>query len=563
MRSRVLQPLFATTFVLVLVACSHSSSSGTSDGGARSDARAPVNVLTQHNDTARTGVNPGETCLTPSVAPSLTQRAALPMDGLVFAQPLLLSGTHNLLILASTANELAAFDVDTLSTTPVWKLGQETFGIPGTVQVGPGPIGIISTPVIDPATHRLYVIARSCASTTATTNCPQTLHVIDAASGTHLDAAVASGSFTDEDGGVHPFNVDNQMNRPALLLQGGKVIAAWGVMTPDASARHEEDVIYHGTVMAFDVSNVHAPPIYYVATPHTLGGGIWQSGGGLAGDGTSVYFNTANMTLGLGVTPTAPTTFPATPRDQENSVVRLDLSGGSAKAASYFDDRAYHADGNVFQYTNFYDYDLSSSGVALIPGTNVLVAGSKAGVVYAVDVTTMKETQAPISAFRQLPLPAGQTLYIAADDDGPEILSSPVVWRRTQGTDDALLYMWARGDYLTSLHYAHATNTMAVQTVSTDLAGRSGGILSFSWDGTTNASAVLWASVSEGSGQGGEPSFIRAYDPTALTMLWQGNVPGYAKFSCPTIAGGRLYMTSWLSPTSSEVLVFGATACGT
>jgi hypothetical protein len=492
----------------------------------------------------------------------LTQRATFPVDGRVFGQPLLFSGEHNLLIVASGTNEVAAFDVDTLSTTPAWKLGQETFGIPGTVQVGPGPLGIASTPVIDPATHRLYLIARSCASTTATANCPQTLHVIDAASGTRIDSVVVSASFTDEDGGVHPFNVDNQLNRPALLLQGGKVIAAWGVMTPDASAPHEGNVLYHGTVMAFDVSNIHAPPIYYVDTPHGLGAGIWQSGGGPAGDGQAVYFNTGNLILSMGSKSFPPSQYPATPRDQENSVVQLRWVDGGAKPASYFDDRPYHSDGNVFQYTNSYDYDVSSSGVALIPGSNVLVGGSKAGVVYALDVTTMHQTQPPISAFHEKALPAGQTLYIAGNDDGPEIVGSPVVWSRAQGVDDALIYMWARGDHLTSLQYVHGTNTMGVYKVATDLAGPGGGMLSFSWDGATNASAVLWAAISEGSGSGGEPSFIRAYDPSSLTQLWQAAVPGYAKYVDPTIAMGRVYVPSWSSATSSEILVFATSSCG-
>ena len=540
----------------LLAACSHRASTTTTVV-----TPTKVSVLTQHNDNARTGANLSETCLTPSVVPSLNQRATLHVDGLVFAQPLVLStGSQELLIVASATNVLAAFNVATLSTTPVWQLGQETFGIPGTVEPGPGPLGILSTPVIDASTNRLYLIARSCASTTTVTNCPQTVHVVDATTGKHLDSVVVAGGFTDEDGGTHPFGTDSQMNRPALLLQGGQLIAAWGVMTALPNERHEGEVNYHGTVMSFDINNLHAPPSFYVDSAHSFGGGIWQAGGGLAGDGQAVYFASGNSTLGPGKNPTSPQDFPATPLDQENSVVRLQWAEGAPAATPYFDDRPYQSNGNVFQYSNYNDVDLSSSGVALIPDTNVLVSGSKAGIIYAVDRTTMHATQPPLSAFHQRALPPGQTLYITSN--GPEMLGSPTVWRRPTGTNDALLYFWPRGEKLTSVQYQMSTGTMAVYATSADLAGQGGGFLSLTANGSTAGTAVLWASVSTGSGNGGEPSFLRAYDPESLTMLWQGAVTGYPKFVYPTVAAGRIYMPAWSSSNASDILVFGAPACG-
>jgi hypothetical protein len=553
--------VFASAFLLA--ACSHSSAatSATPDATASDAMTKPstVSVLTQHNDNARTGANTAETCLTPSNVSSLAQVGSFHVDGLVYAQALVIAGDPSLLIVASASNVLAAFNLKTMSTTPVWQLGVETFGIPGNVQIGPGPLGIISTPVVDPATNRIYVIARSCESATAVTGCPQTVHVIDATSGKHLDSVVATGSFTDGDGGVHPFNPDCQMNRPALLLQGGKLIAGWGAMTPQPSMPAEKDVSYHGTVMAFDTENLHSPPLYYVTTPRGFGGGLWESGGGLAGDGTSIYFASGNSTLGPGTTPTTPLMYPATPLDQENSVVRLKWTNGRPVVASYFDDRPYHSDGNVFQYSNFGDYDLGSSGVALIPGSNVAVSGSKAGIVYPVDQTTMQQTQTPISAFHAKTLPAGQTLYIATDDDGPEMLGSPVVWRR-MSTNDALVYFWPRSEYLTSLRYLPSTGLMSVATVSPARAGRGGGAISLTSNGDT--AGILWASASPAQQGSGSSFTILAYDAEALTMLWQASVPGYPKFVGPTIANGRVFVPSWATAGGSDILVYGEPACG-
>ena len=285
-----------------------------------------------------------------------------------------------------------------------------------------------------------------------------------------------------------------------------------------------------------------------------------REGGGLVGDGQAIYFTSGNVEIPEPLSP--PSDFPATPRDEENSIIRLQLGDGGASVASYYDDRPYQSDGNVFQYTNRYDYDMSSSGAAWIPGTDDIVSGSKGGIVYLVSRVTMKQRQVPLSPFTVTALPAGQTLHIGPTEDGPEVLGAPLVWRRTGSLDDAMVYMWPRGDRLTALHYDHASTTMTVAASSTDVAGRSGASLSLSVNGADTGSALVWAYTSSGSGLGGDPAYVRAYDPITLKMLWQGNVPGFAKFVCPTIAYGRVFAVSWPSTGGADVVVFGTSACG-
>lgn len=82
-----------------------------------------ADVLTYHNDNARTGWNPNEGLLTPGNVnvSSFGRLFTLPVDGKVDAQPLCVSSTavanstglHNLVIVATEHDSVYAFDADT------------------------------------------------------------------------------------------------------------------------------------------------------------------------------------------------------------------------------------------------------------------------------------------------------------------------------------------------------------------------------------------------------------------------------------------------------------------
>lgn len=256
-------------------------------------------VTTWHYDNARTGANTNETTLTPQNVNGahFGKLFTQPVDGAITGQALYLpgisipgAGVHNIVYVATMHDSVYAFDADSASkknAAPLWHtnfLKQGVTTVPIAKQ-GCGAttkwteVGIVSTPVIDPAAGTLYVVAKTFEKAKSV----HRLHALDVATGEEKRGSpvVISGSY-ELNGNKDVFQDAMQVNRPALLLENGNIYIAFG----SNGCRGDLEA---GWVMAYDASSLAAEGAFDVE-PGSSAAAIWQRGGGLSSDSSGYIY---------------------------------------------------------------------------------------------------------------------------------------------------------------------------------------------------------------------------------------------------------------------------------
>jgi hypothetical protein len=266
--------------------------------------QAQVAVTTWHYDNARSGANPNETILTPQNVDSqeFGKLFTQPVDGAVTGQALYLpgvtiprAGVHNVVYVATMHNSVYAFDADNATgknARPLWRTSFLTNGattVPIALQ-GCGAttkwteVGIVSTPVIDPASGTLYVVAK----TYENSSFVHRLHALDVTTGVEKAGSPIVITASYQFGGTnYIFEDAMQVNRPALLLASGNLYIAFG--SNGCRGDHEQ-----GWVVAYNASTLQ-PAGAFDDEPGDSGSAIWMRGGGLSADSLgNVYGATAD-----------------------------------------------------------------------------------------------------------------------------------------------------------------------------------------------------------------------------------------------------------------------------
>jgi outer membrane protein assembly factor BamB len=498
-------------------------------------------VLTYHNNNARTGLNNKETTLTLANVNSTTfgKLFTVPADGRVDAEPLYLAAvsisgvTHNLLIVATEYGSVYAYDADT--GTHLWQIttlksGETTSDNRSCGQVEP-EIGITSTPVITrPKTGNpiIYVVAMS---KDGSGNYHQRLHALDATTGYELFkgpadiAAQYPGTGDNSSGGFVIFDPAQYKERAGLLLIGNTVYLGW--------ASHCDFRPYTGWIMGYSSTTLVQTTVLNL-TPNGHEGAIRNSGAGMAADGTgNIFLLLAN---GLFDTTLNSSGFPEN-GDYGNAFLHLTTKSGLA-VADYFE--MYNG-----STENSSDTDLGSGGTLLVSQKDstgkmwqLAVGAGKDTNLYVVDRTNMgKFNSRSNSVYQEL----------------PGVLRNGI-WSMPAAFNSSIYY----GPVNSPIQKFQFSNA---KLHTTALAKTSN---SFTYPGTT-------PSISANAGQNGivwaaentDPAVLRAYNARTLVELYNTNQAANArdhfgagnKFITPMIANGKVYVG-----TTNGVAVFGLLA---
>ncbi len=528
----------ATPTVTRTATATVTSTAATATATATATPAVLTDVLTYHNDIARTGQNLTESILTTAninnvtnPSPTFGKLYELGVDGLVDGQPLIKTqvnipgmGTRDVLYVVTENDSVYAFDADS-NAPALWSVSVvgsgETPSDPRGCSQVPTQIGITSTPVIDPTAGlhgTIYIVAMT--KNTKSGAYFQRIHALDMTTGAEEFGGPVTVTATYPPGPA--FSPGQYKERAGLLLLNGQLITTW--------ASHCDDQPYNGWIMSYDQNTLAQTSVLDI-TPNGSEGAIWQSGGGPAADSSgNIYLLDGNGTFDTSLTKGG---FP-TKNDFGNGFLKLTNSSELA-VTDFFEP--YNTVSESSQ-----DTDLGSGGAMVLPdmtdstGTTryLAVGAGKDGNIYLVDRTNMGKWNSTSNNN----LNAYQVLTGALDNGE---WATPAYFNGT-------LYYGGVSEPLQAFAFSQAKLVAMPSSTTAETYGYPGTSPSISANGTSNA--IVWAVQSNGT--------LHGYDATNLaTELYNGSKLAADeftdnKFMTPTIANGKVYVG-----TPSSVAVFG------
>lgn len=491
----------------------------------------------------RTGANLGELILnTNNVNPAqfgkLFSRA---VDDSVYGLPLIIpnltiaGGVRDVLFVATMNNSIYAFDAtDASRTLPYWSVNLGTPGL-GDSWIGPVHFGILSTPFIDVATSTIYVVAEI-------QNGPDVglyVHALDITTGQQKYGSPRRMSFSFPTEGVTLTNVAGGIQRAGLLVSNGVLYIAL------ANIRSGDYDSQEGFVQSFDAHDLTHQLGNFQATPGAPEGkgGIWEAGRGLPADASGVYFSVAGGAYSS----------TGTPRDFGSSIVKV--APGTLSVQDWFTPQNW-------QYLFDNNLDPAAAGVTLIPGTQLLFAGGKEGVIYLLNRNNMGHLEGTDGqAIQRFQAGFGCAQNTAAPDCAQSL--GTAYWDRG---GDGMLYVWDKTGVLRAFHFNGQIFDTATPQVGTLDVGMTGGP-SVSANAGDPSSSIVWAvTTSNVDSATPGPGTLRAFRADDITHeLYNSDINQAAdslgtmtKFAPPVVANGKVYVAT----QSNSVQVYGLLPAG-
>jgi PQQ-like domain len=524
---------------------------------ARKPAQNGVNVLTYHNNSARTGANLAETTLVPSNVNynNFGKLWTFSTDGWVDAQPLYVSnlnmgsqGVHNVLFVATENDTLYA--IDAISAAILWQssllLSGETASDDRDCEQIYPVMGITATPVIYLVSASqggiIYAVAMSKDSSG---NYHQRLHALGLSTGVEQPGSPAEIQATypstgpQSSGGIITFSPGTYKSRPALLLANGLIYMGF--------SSNCDDPPYSGWIMAYNMTTLAQTTVLNVS-PNGQDGALWGSGGGMAADGNgNIYTMVGNGTFDSTLNGNG---FPSA-GDFGNGFLKLSLVSNALQVADYFASFDA-ADGATDERV-----ELGSSSPLLLPAMtdvnnntqNLAVGAGKPGTIFVVNRNNMGKynpTGNNTNVYQQV------VGALGPGGDGNDALGAvrmpPVFF-------SGFVYFGANLDPIEAFQFKNAVLTTEPVTSTAGTFNYPGAALSVSANGSSDG--ILWVAAPGMPSTGGG---LRAYTATNLSQqLYNSNsAPAgrdqftYSKFAPPTIANGMVYVA-----TQTGVVAFG------
>lgn len=505
-------------------------------------------VLTYHNDNRRTGWDKHERELTPATVKNGTggkhfkRLHSVTFDEQSDAQPLVVTnqtikgkGVHDVVYVVTENNTVYAFDANNGDM-----LRKRHFGKPVPIDALPGGcnnnsnfVGIGSTPVIDPDSKTLYLIADIYDSDS--NSGAFWLHAVDLASLDDVTPAVkvhASGKLTNNH--TYRFDANVSRQRAALLLANGNVYAGFASYCDVAADQSRGWVLGWNKDTLKPLAANELTDKLASSTDNYFLTSVWMSGFGLASSAMNdgdIYFVTGNSD------PSGDSI------DKVNNVAEssVQLSSDLLNIKSVFTpDNAVGLEEG--------DGDFGSGGLTLLPPQpgaipNLAVAAGKDGEMYLLNADNLhNHTHGSARILDEESIGScwcGESYFTASDGTGRVISSgsnSIILWKVKTGSNPNLV----------NLHESDGIP-----------GSQSGGFFtSVSSDGAKTHTAIVWA-VSRPDGSPAEHVWLYAFNGTSAETVFSakaGTWPntGGDSNTVPTVANGKVYVASY-----KELDIFG------
>jgi hypothetical protein len=489
-------------------------------------------VTTGSQNDLRDGWDPNEPALTQAAVGGgrFGQIFNTPVNGQVYAQPLVIGNT----VIVATENDWV-YGLNATTGAVGWKtsLGK-AYHITSCGDLTPN-IGVTSTPVYDPNTGSVYVMAM-----VKETTWQFRLFGLDVGTGAiTLQQRIAGSPTNDSHISFHPIPQDQ---RTGLLLLNGWVYTAF--------ASHCDHTPYAGYVSGV---NVEQTPVKTTLWTDEAGvsedqAGIWQSQGGLVSDAAGRIF----FTSGNGISPAkGPGNKP--PGQLAESTVRLapNPTTGALSAKDFFSPaNAPKLDAG--------DKDFGSGGPVGLPfGTttfpDVVAQAGKYGRLYLLNRNNLGGRQQNSVGGDEDLLEIG---HLAALFGSPGVFGDTTTLTASNAAkSNDYLYYVGKNDYLRAFKVGVNGSdepTLTDQANSTFRFGFGSGSPVVTSNGTDAGSAIIWVVDGPDTNGDGKNAWLGAFDATPqpkagggtkMHEIWSGTIGTAVKFTTAATAtrDGNVY----------------------